>query len=125
MGATADQLRGWKLNPEDVGSKQAADKISGMLQFAQLNSNDTHSLGALQAAGRVIPSTANSYEGAVDILSGLYLDKQKAIDQNNYINEYKKLATQKGGPVFANRYLVQDALQFRDLHFHSPHTKRR
>ena len=111
MGATADQLRGWKLNPEDVGSKQAADKISGMLQFAQLNSNDTHSLGALQAAGRVIPSTANSYEGAVDILSGLYLDKQKAIDQNNYINEYKKLATQKGGPVFANRYLVQDALQ--------------
>ena len=111
MGATADQLKGWKLKPEDVGSKQAADKISGMLQFAQLNSNDTHSLGALQTAGRVIPSTANSYEGAVDILSGLYLDKQKAIDQNNYINEYKKLATQKGGPVFANRYLVQDALQ--------------
>ena len=111
MGASADQLRGWKLNPEDVGSKQAADKISGMLQFAQLNSNDTHSLGALQTAGRVIPSTANSYEGAVDILSGLYADKQKAIDQNNYVNEYKKLAIQKGGPVFANRYLVQDALQ--------------
>jgi hypothetical protein len=111
MGATADQLEHWKLDPKDVGSKQAADKISGMLQFAQLNSNDTHSLGALQTAGRVIPSTANSYEGAVDILSGLYLDKQKAIDQNNYINEYKKLATQKGGPVFANRYLVQDALQ--------------
>jgi hypothetical protein len=111
MGATAEQLKGWKLVPEDVGSKQAADKISGMLQFAQLNSNDTHSLGALQTAGRVIPSTANSYEGAVDILSGLYADKQKAIDQNNYINEYKKLATQKGSPVFANRYLVQDALQ--------------
>jgi len=110
MGANAEQLKGWKLNPEEVGSKQAADKISGMLQFAQLNSNDTHSLGALQTAGRVIPSTANSYEGAVDILSGLFADKQVTIDKNAYLQEYKKLASQKS-PVFANRYLAQDALQ--------------
>jgi muramidase (phage lysozyme) len=110
FGASPADIEKYKFNPEDVGSQQAADKMSAMLQFAQAHTNDASSLGALQTAARVVPSTANSYEGAVDILAGLYVDKQKAIDQNNYINEYKKLATQKGGPVFANRYLVQDAL---------------
>ena len=110
FGASPADIEKYKFNPEDVGSQQAADKMSAMLQFAQAHTNDASSLGALQTAARVVPSTANSYEGAVDILAGLYVDKQKAIDQNNYINEYKKLATQKGGPVFASRYLVQDAL---------------
>ena len=72
--------------------------------------NMQHSLGALQNASAMVPSTENSYEGAVDNLSGMFVNKQKGIDQYSYLQNLKNHVTSIGGPAMQDRYLVQDAL---------------
>ena len=109
-GYTPDQMKDYRINPEDIGSAQAAAKIKAALSFAGADANMQHSLGALQNASAMVPSTENSYEGAVDNLSGMFVNKQKAIDQYSYLQNLKNHVTSIGGPAMQDRYLVQDAL---------------
>jgi len=110
VGYTRDQMRDYLINPEDIGSTQAAAKIKAALSFAGADANMQHSLGALQNASAMVPSTENSYEGAVDNLAGMFVNKQKAIDQYSYLQNLKNHVASIGGPAMQDRYLVQDAL---------------
>ena len=109
-GYTPDQMKDYLIDPKDIGSAQAAAKIKAALSFAGADANMQHSLGALQNASAMVPSTENSYEGAVDNLSGMFVNKQKAIDQYSYLQNFKNHVTSIGGPAMQDRYLVQDAL---------------
>jgi len=109
-GYTRDQMKDYLINPEDIGSTQAAKKISAALSFAGADANMQHSLGGLQNASAMVPSTENSYEGAVDNLSGMLVNKQRTIDQYSYLQNLKNHVTSLGGPAMQDRYNAQDAL---------------
>lgn len=106
----------WAISSDDIAKNTAANKISSLLQFAQTTGADQHSLGALQTAARVVPSSNLSKAEAVEVLSGMYTDKQKMLDQQKYLNEYKANVAKKY-PGQPDLYLAQNALNaFRNDH---------
>ena len=105
------------VNPNDpLALKAAADKLGAALQFARTNNADQHSLGALEAAAKAVPSSSLSKPQAMQVLSSLYIDKQHALDQEQYLKEYKdNLAAMH--PGMSDLYLSQNAMTaFRQEH---------
>ena len=101
---------GEQILPQDIATAKAADKLSTMLQFAATHNADQNSQGALQTAQAIIPSTALDKKSAAEVLSGLYIDKQGAIDRQTYLQQYRgALAAQN--PALQNNYRAQNALQ--------------
>jgi hypothetical protein len=100
-----------RISPEDIGNAEAAKKIASSLTFAQSQGADQRSLGALQRAAETVPQLGLSKEGDIKILSGLYQEKQEALDQRRYLTEYKNYLRDTYGPAFANNYLAQNALK--------------
>ncbi len=101
---------------DDLGWKAAADKLSGFLKLATAHGADQNSLGALTEAAAMIPTSALSKDQAVKVLASMYVDKQRALDINSYLNEYKSdvAATHPGQ---GNLYLAQNTLSaFRKDH---------
>jgi hypothetical protein len=76
------------ISPDEIGTKAGADKLTGFLSFAQSKGAGQLSLGGLQSAAEIIPSSRLSREEAVNVLSGMYIDKQRSLDQQNYLNDY-------------------------------------
>ena len=106
----------WQINQNEIASSTAIDKLSALAKFSNTSGAGQHSLAALQAAEKTIPSTAISKAEAVEILAGLYSDKQRALDQARYLQEYKSAVAKKysGTP---DAYLAQNAQQaFRQDH---------
>lgn len=98
-----------QIAPDEIGTQASADKLSKMLQFASAHNSDQNSLGALQTASAVVPSTSLSKDAAEKIIAGLYVDKQRAVDPLNYLNEYKN-AVSAANPGQGDLYLAQNAL---------------
>jgi hypothetical protein len=76
------------ISPNEIGTKAGADKLTGFLSFAQSKGAGQLSLGGLQSAAEIIPSSRLSKEEAINVLSGMYIDKQRSLDQQNYLNDY-------------------------------------
>jgi hypothetical protein len=101
----------YRISPQDIGSAEAAQKIARSLEFAQSQGADQRSLGALQRAAETVPQLGLSKDGDIKILSGLYQEKQEALDQRRYLTEYKNYLRDTYGPAFANNYFAQNALK--------------
>ena len=94
---------------DPMALKAAADKLGAAMQFARANGADQNSLGALEAAAKAIPTTSLSKPQAMQVLASLYVDKQHALDQEQYLREYKdNLAALH--PGMGNMYLAQNAI---------------
>lgn len=94
----------------------AADKLNSVLQFAKTSNADQSSLGALEAALKTVPTTNLSKPEAIQVLASLYVDKQHALDQAAYLNEYKANVAAMH-PGLGDLYLSQNALAgYRDDH---------
>jgi hypothetical protein len=95
----------WRIDSGDVATSLSADKLSHLLQFAQARGAG-EGIGVLETASTIVPSTSIPKDAAVKILSGMYVDKQKNIDPQNYLNEYKGISAAKGMP---DMYRAQSA----------------
>jgi hypothetical protein len=94
----------------------AAEKLNSVLQFAKTSNADQNSLGALEAALKTVPTTNLSKPEAIQVLASLYVDKQHALDQAAYLNEYKANVAAMH-PGLGDLYLSQNALAgYRDDH---------
>jgi hypothetical protein len=105
-----DSINDFKINPSDIGSVEAANKIGSLLKFAQANGANQNSLGALEIASGLVPTPQNTFDGATKILSGMYVDKQQALDMQNYLNEAKTHLMNTQGQAFKNNYLTQNIM---------------
>ena len=105
------------VNPNDpLALQAAANKLGAALQFARANGADQHSLGALEAAAKAVPSSSLSKPQAMQVLSSLYIDKQHALDQEQYLKEYKDNLSAMH-PGMSDLYLSQNAMTaFRQEH---------
>jgi hypothetical protein len=103
-----DYVIGDVSSDDPMALKAAADKLAGVMQFARASGADQNSLGALETASLVVPKTDLSKNQALQVLASLYVDKQHALDQASYLNEYKNnLAASH--PGMGNMYLAQNA----------------
>lgn len=104
------------IDPGDAGDVTAATKLGGFFRLAATKNADQKSLGALEETANMIPSPQIPRDQAAKVLSGMYVDKQRALDEANYVDEYKKyLADQH--PGLSDKYLVQNAREaFRKDH---------
>jgi hypothetical protein len=101
------------IDPKELGTAGAYEKILALQQFATAQNAGERSYGALQTAAKVIPSLNLPKEEIVNILAGQFRDKQIALDQERYLNDYKNLYSTRGGTEGA--YLAQNARrQFRE-----------
>jgi hypothetical protein len=98
------------VDPQDIASKNAAQKITDGMKFALSQGADQRSLGALESAGQAVPRISLDKESNIKILAGLYRDKQRLIDQRTYLSEYKDYMRQKYGPTYGQQYFAQDAI---------------
>ena len=97
------------VDPGEVGTSLAADKLHGVMAFGQAHGMDQNSLGGLMQANETNPSSSLPRDAAMKILSGLYVDKQRDIDAYNYLQEYKHEVQQRA-PGTPNWYYSQDAM---------------
>jgi hypothetical protein len=97
-----------QIQPEDLATGVAVNKLAGITTFATAHGNAQNSLGALDVAKDVVPSTRISKDAAAKVIAGMYIDKQRAIDLQNYLDEYKSSTSQnrRGLP---NMYRAQNA----------------
>jgi hypothetical protein len=78
----------YQIAEDDIAKGTAVDKIGRFMAFAAANGADQNSLGGLETAKAMVPTTAQSKEEAVQLLAGMYIDKQRALDMQNYVREY-------------------------------------
>jgi len=105
-----ESLQIGRFDPKDPAALSAASKkLSGLLQFAQANGADQDSLGALRTAAETVPNVSLTKNQARVVLAGLYIDKQRALDTAQYMNEYKG-NVQARHPGQGDLYLAHSAL---------------
>ena len=92
------------LNPQDVGTNEAARKISGALQMAR----GSQSVEALKTALSVIPHASMTRDGIVQVLASSKADVQRDIDRARYLRDYIQEARNRM-PTNPNYYLAQNA----------------
>jgi hypothetical protein len=64
----------------------------------------------------MVPNSSLTRDQAAKILAGQYIDKQRALDRFNYLNEYKADVAE-AHPGMSNMYLAQNAdASFRKEH---------
>ena len=97
----------YQINEEDIVRGTAADKIGRFMSFAAANGAGQNSLGGLETAKAMVPTTAQSKEEAIQLMAGMYIDKQRALDMQNYVREYIDLGRGTGMPEY---YLVRNAM---------------
>lgn len=91
-----------------LGWVTASNKLNGFLRVALAAGADQNSLGALQETASMIPGAGIPKDQATKVLAGMYIDKQRAIDEGNYLNDYKRhQAAQYPGQT--DLYLAQNA----------------
>lgn len=97
----------YQIKEEDIAKGTAADKIGRFMAFAAANGAGQNSLGGLETAQAMVPTTAQSREEAVQLLAGMYIDKQRALDMQNYVREYVELGSNSGQ---AEAVLINNAM---------------
>lgn len=97
------------IDPKELGSAGAAQKIMALQQFATAQNAGERSFGALQTASKVIPSLDLPREEIINILAGQFRDKQINLDKRRFLEDYKGLYSTRGGSEGA--YLAQNAEQ--------------
>ena len=97
------------IDPKELGSAGAAQKIMALQQFATAQNAGERSFGALQTASKVIPSLDLPREEIINILAGQFRDKQINLDKRRFLEDYKGLYSTRGGSEGA--YLAQSAEQ--------------
>jgi len=97
------------INPAELGLAGAAEKINALNQFATAQNAGERSFGALQTAGKVVPSLNLPREAIINILAGQFRDKQINLDKRRFLEDYKGLYSTRGGSEGA--YLAQSAEQ--------------
>jgi hypothetical protein len=99
-----------------LGWKAASDKLTGFLRIATTKGANQNSLGALDEVASMVPNSSLTRDQAAKILAGQYIDKQRALDRFNYLNEYKADVAE-AHPGMSNMYLAQNAdASFRKEH---------
>ena len=99
----------WQIQPDELGTEQAINKLTAQMQFQRSQGADQHSLAALEIAGLATPGNYTTRNGQAKILAGLYALNQQDIDPYNYLQEYKK-QVQATSPR-PDWYLAQNAMQ--------------
>ena len=97
------------IDPKELGSAGAAQKIMALQQFATAQNAGERSFGALQTASKVIPSLDLPREEIINIFAGQFRDKQINLDKRRFLEDYKRLYSTRGGSEGA--YLAQNAEQ--------------
>lgn len=97
-GAVGANPNDYQINEQDIAKGTAANKIGRFMAFAAANGADQNSLGGLETAKAMVPTTAQSKEEAIQLLAGMYIDKQRALDMQNYVREFASLGTNSGMP---------------------------
>jgi hypothetical protein len=97
------------IKPEELGTMAAYEKLMAVRQFATVQNAGERSLGALDTAAKVVPALNLSRDAIINIMAGQYREKQIALDQERYLNDYKNLYSTRGGTEGA--YLAQNALR--------------
>jgi hypothetical protein len=87
-GAVGADPADYRINEDDLAKGTAADKIGRFMAFAAANGAGQDSLGGLETAKAMVPTTDISKTEAVQLLAGMYIDKQRALDMQNYVREY-------------------------------------
>ena len=80
----------FRVAPDDVNSQIYATKLAGIQSFLQTHQNDQNSQAALEFSKMVTPSGAMPRGAAAEILSGMYVGKQQALDKANYVSQYRQ-----------------------------------
>jgi hypothetical protein len=113
--ATASGHPEWQIQPNELGTEQAINKLTAQMQFQRSQGADQHSMAALEIAGLATPGNYTTRAGQSKILAGLYALNQQDLDPYNYLQEYKRQA-QATSPR-PDWYLAQNAMsQFNKEH---------
>ena len=81
-----------QISANEMGSATYAKKITDGLAFAQAHGASQNSLQGLATALSAQPGNTIPKPVALNIVSSLYADKQKAIDEYKYLQEYRQAA---------------------------------
>ena len=103
-GGGGDQ---YKISPNEMNSAIYQNKIAAGLAFAQSNKASQNNLQGLATALSAQPGNTIPKPVALNIVSSLYADKQKAIDEYKYLQEYREAAV--SDPNGMGLYSTQNA----------------
>ena len=103
-GGGGDQ---YKISPNEMNSAIYQNKIAAGLAFAQTYGASQNNLQGLATALSAQPGNTIPKPVALNIVSSLYADKQKAIDEYKYLQEYREAAL--SDPNGIGSYSTQNA----------------
>jgi len=92
---------------QDLNNAAVIDKIHTGLGFLTTTNADQNSREALQAAFAGTPGTQMTKAAALDVVTSMYVAKQRALDQQKYLQEWKNQAAQNQDT--GGQYLAQNA----------------
>jgi hypothetical protein len=102
-----------RILERELGTSESTQKIGREMALAIQRGQGSRALGELTAALATVPTTANSPEGAANILADIYVSQQRAIDMNNfYIRSHQQLRnmgiTDEKQMSYANQQLANE-----------------
>lgn len=83
---------------KDIGTGDAIQKLTGAMSFTQTAGADQASLGALRAALEANPNMLLDKRSMETLLAQMMIDKQRALDLQNYMREGYAAASQTRQP---------------------------
>jgi len=88
-------LQGVKL--DQLANSQEAEKLSRSIAASGEANADQRSFGALRAWMQMVSNAGMSRPAAMNLITKMYVDNQRAVDEGNYFNEYDKYNSANGG----------------------------
>lgn len=84
------------FSEKDIGTGDAIAKLTGAMSFTQTAGADQGSLGALRAAFEANPNLQLDKKSMETLIAQMMIDKQRALDLDNYIREGIEQAASTG-----------------------------
>ena len=110
------------VDKNDTDNAAVINKMSSGINLATANSSEMHNMMALREAILNTPGTAMSKSAALQAVSGMIVKNQPALDENGYLQDYKKLASSESG--MNGTYNANNALtSFRADHTNDQYAK--
>ena len=111
-----------KVDEKDVDNAAVINKMSSGINLSTANASEMHNMMALREAVLNTPGTVMSKSAALQAVSGMIVKNQPALDQNGYLQDYKKLASSESG--MSGTYNANNALtSFRADHTNDQYAK--
>jgi hypothetical protein len=88
-------LQGVKL--EQLANSQEAEKLSRSIAASGEANADQRSFAALKSWMQMTPSGVMTKPAAMNLITKMYVDNQRAVDEGNYFNEYDKYSSANKG----------------------------